>query len=103
MNQLLSRIIVTLLFSLPILAGAHGSATHVLGTVTEASNDQVTIQTPKGKKVTIAFSPDTILQQNGITTDTARPQVGSRLIAEAAKIKGKLVAVEVKFASPKKK
>lgn len=103
MKQLFSLIIVTLLLSLPLFVGAHGSAMHVMGTVVEATQDQVTIKTPKGKKVTVAFSSDTIFQHNGITSTDARPQVGNRLIAEAAKIEGKLIAVEVKFASPKSK
>ena len=94
--------IITILL-MPIFVGAHDSATHVLGTVTEATNDQVTVKTPKGEIVTIYFGADTIFQQNGITLNEARPKVGNRLIAEAAKIKGKLVAEEVKFATAKTK
>lgn len=103
MKRFVALIIFTLIFSFPLLVGAHGSATHVMGTVTEATSGQVTVKTPKGKMVTIAFTTDTIFQHNGITTNDARPQVGNRLIAEAAKIEGKLVAVEVKFTSPKSK
>lgn len=103
MKRFLALIMIAIVFSLPLVAGAHGNATHVMGTVTEAANDQVTIKTPKGKMVTVFFSADTIFQRNGITTSDARPQVGNRLIAEAAKIEDKLVAVEVKFASPKTK
>ena len=81
--------------------GGHGSATHILGTVTETKNDEVTVETPKGEIVTIYFVADTTFQKNGVNKNNARPKVGNRLIAEAVKIGGKLVAVEVKFATPK--
>ena len=103
MKRFLAFIIITAILLLPLFVGAHGNATHVLGTVTEATNDQVTVKTPKGEIVTIYFGADTIFQQNGITLNEARPKVGNRLIAEAAKIKGKLVAEEVKFATAKTK
>ena len=103
MERFLAFIIITAILLLPLFVGAHGNATHVLGTVTEATNDQVTVKTPKGEIVTIYFGANTIFQQNGITLNEARPKVGNRLIAEAAKIKGKLVAEEVKFATAKTK
>ena len=103
MNRFIALLIAAIIFSAPLMAGAHGKATHVMGTVTEATTEQVTVKTPKGKVVTIHFSADTIFQHNGITTKDARPQVGNRLMAEAATVEGNLVAVEVKFASPKSK
>ena len=101
MKQSLALIVINAMLSLPLIVGAHGNTIHVLGTVTETTNDQVTVKTPKGEIVTIYFVTDTIFQQNGVTSSDARPKVGDRLIAEAANIEGKLVAVEVKFATPK--
>ena len=101
MKRSLALIVVTAILSFPLVVEAHGSATHVLGTVTKTANDKVTVKTPKGEIVIIYFRNDTIFQKNGITSANARPKVGNRLIAEAAKIEGKLVAVEVKFATPK--
>ena len=103
MKRFLAFIIITAILLLPLFVEAHGKASHVLGTVTEATNDQVTVKTPKGEIVTIYFGTDTIFQQNGITLNEARPKVGNRLIAEVAIIKGKLVAEEVKFATAKTK
>ena len=103
MERFLAFIIITAILLLPLFVEAHGKATHVLGTVTEATNDQVTVKTPKGEIVTIYFGADTIFQQNGITLNEARPKVGNRIIAEAAKIKDKLVAEAVKFATAKTK
>ena len=101
MKQSLALIVITTILSLPLVVGAHGSVIHILGTITETTNDEVTVKTPKGEIVTIYFVTDTIFQKNGITGTDVRPKVGNRLIAEAAKIEGKLVAVEVKFATPK--
>ena len=101
MKRSLALIVVTAILSFPLVVEAHGSATHVLGTVTKTANDKVTVKTPKGEILTIYFATDTIFQKNGITNSNSRPKVGNRLIAEAAKIEGKLVAVEVKFATPK--
>ena len=103
MERFLAFIIITAILLLPLFVEAHGKASHVLGTVTEATNDQVTVKTPKGEIVTIYFGADTIFQQNGITLNEARPKVGNRIIAEAAKIKDKLVAEAVKFATTKTK
>ena len=103
MKHSIALIVITAILSLPLVVEAHGNATHVLGTVTETTNDQVTIKTPNEEIVTIYFSTDTIFQKNGITSTDARPKVGNRLIAEAAKIEGKLVAVEIKFATSKTK
>lgn len=103
MKRLLTLIIVAFILSFPLLVGAHGSATHVMGTVTATTQDQITVKTPKGKSVTILVTSDTSFQHNGISTQDARPQVGNRLIAEAAKIEGKLVAIDIKFSSPKSK
>ena len=103
MKQSLALIVITTILSLPLVVGAHGRVIHILGTITETTNDEVTVKTPKGEIVTIYFVTDTIFQQNGITSSDARPKVGNRLIAEVAKIEGKLVAVEVKFATQKTK
>ena len=103
MKRSLALIVIATILSYPFVVGANGSAIHILGTVTETKNDEVTVETPKGEIVTIYFVTDTIFQKNGITSTDARPKVGNRLIAEAVKIEGKLVAVEIKFATLKTK
>ena len=103
MKRFLAFIIVTCMLSFPLIVGAHGNATHVMGTVTETTQDHITVKTPKGKSVTLVITSDTSFQRNGISTKDARPQVGNRLIAEAANIEGKFVAIDIKFSSPKSK
>jgi len=103
MKRLLTLTLLVVVLSFPLIVGAHGNDAHILGTVTEAAQDRITIKTLKGKLVTLVITADTTFQHNGITTKDARPQVGSRLIAEAEKDGDKLVAKEIKFSSPKPK
>ena len=105
MKHLLVVAILAILTSVPSV-WAHGNASHVVGTVTTIENDHVVVTTPKGETTSIAFEPNTTFQQNGIHSDTARPQIGDRLAAEVTK-KGvpenrDWVAIEVNFATPKK-
>ena len=103
MKRLLTFLMAAFLLSFPLLVGAHGNATHIMGTVTATTEDHITVKTPKGKSITLVVTTDTSFQQNGISTNKARPQVGNRVIAEAAKIDGKFVAIDIKFSSPKSK
>jgi hypothetical protein len=82
---------------------AHGDAEHILGVVTEATNDHVVVKTTKGKTVTIAFDASTSFQQNGIHKKDARPQVGDRLAAEVLKKGEAMVAEEIRFTTSKSK
>ena len=78
MIRQISVAIISLMFFIPTLLFAHGSFTHVLGTVTEATEDQIVVQTIKGGVVTLTVTPETIYQHNGITTKDIRPEVGNR-------------------------
>ncbi len=94
-------------FLLPTLAMAHGDAAHVMGTVISTEADHVVVTTTKGKKVSLAFQPQTIFQQNGIHSKDARPKIGDRLVAEVTKDglpqDRDWVATEINFATPKTK
>lgn len=76
---------------------AHGDAKHILGVVTEATENHVVVKTPKGKTVTIAFDSSTTFQQDGIHKKDARPQVGDRLAAEVSEKGEAMVAEEIRF------
>ena len=60
MNRRISVAIITLMFFIPTLLFAHGSFTHVLGTVTETTENQIVVQTIKGGVVTLTVTPETI-------------------------------------------
>ena len=82
---------------------AHGGAEHILGVVTETSQDQVVVKTTKGQSVTIAIDANTTIQQNGIHKKDARPQIGDRLVAEGSKKGETFVAEEIRFTSTQSK
>jgi hypothetical protein len=104
MKRLAGAILIVFLFLfLPSSLWAHGDAEHVLGVVTEATNDHVVVKTTKGETVTIAFDSSTSFQQNGINKKDARPQVGDRLAAEVSQKGEALVAEEIRFTTSKSK
>lgn len=87
----------------PSFAFAHGNALHILGTVKEVSQERIVVTSPAGESVSLIIDEKTIFQHNGITTNTARPAVGDRVVAEAEKKADHPIAQEVRFATPKVK
>ncbi|MCA9497929.1 MAG: hypothetical protein MRJ67_01780 [Nitrospirales bacterium] len=103
MKHMMAFILIVMCLTVPSFVFAHGNALHILGTVTEAAQGKIVVTTPKGESVTLLIQEKTIFQLDGITTNTARPVVGDRIVAEAEKEAGHLVAHEVRFATPKTK
>ncbi|MEC4674710.1 MAG: hypothetical protein VST68_11020 [Nitrospirota bacterium] len=103
MKRYLIVAFVYLLLMTPSLLLAHGSAKHVMGTVTETAQDHIVVKTTKGKMVTVAINSETILDRNGITAKGIRPEVGNRVIAETMKDGDQLIAKELHFSSSKTK
>ncbi|MFZ1747627.1 MAG: hypothetical protein WAU17_17055 [Nitrospirales bacterium] len=103
MKHAISLLLMVMFLNLPSFVFAHGNALHILGTVTEAAQGKIVVTTPKGESVTLMIQEKTIFQLDGITTKTARPAVGDRVVAEAEKEAGHLVAHEIRFATPKTK
>lgn len=103
MRTRLHLILAVFLFMVPTVLLAHGNSTHVMGTVTESTQDHIVVKTTKGKLVTITVNAETILNHNGINTKTVKPQVGNRVIAETVRNGDTLVAKELRFSSPKSK
>ena len=93
--------IMAFMLSFPLFVSAHGDAHHVLGTVTEAAQDHVVIQTLQGQSVTLVINADTVFQRNGVTTKDARPKVGNRMVAEAEEHGDSLIATTIRFSSSK--
>ncbi|MGB0911224.1 MAG: hypothetical protein ACPGYT_12750 [Nitrospirales bacterium] len=93
-------IFLSLSFS-PTFLWAHGGNDHILGTVTETTDHQIVVKTPKGESVSITIQPETGFHQNGISTKDARPQVGDRLVAEVSKNGDHVVGKEIRFSTPK--
>jgi len=84
------------------LAWAHGSDQHVLGTVTLIDATHVEVKTPKGKTVDVQINKQTRFREKGNPKGKNLPQVGDRVVIEATKDNGSLIATEVHFSSAKK-
>jgi hypothetical protein len=77
--------IICVTFGWTVSAWAHGDGAHIMGTVTHIASDHIVVKTQKGETTTLALKPDTVFQQKGIQTDSVRPQIGDRLVAEVTK------------------
>ena len=72
----------TLLFVAGVLL-AHGSATHLMGTVTAVGKDTVTIQDKDGKSIVVMLEKDTKYLKNKKPAVAADLKVGSRVVIDA--------------------
>jgi hypothetical protein len=86
----------------PSLAWAHGSAQHVLGTVTAIDSAHIEVKTPKGAMVTVTVTTQTRFKEKGNTASRALPVIGDRVVIEATKNAKTLIATEITYASAKK-
>ena len=86
-----------LLLCMPLSAGAHGTGLHVVGTVSTVAPDRLEIEDAKGAIVTVRTTEKTRYRTKNAAATT--PQVGDRVVIEAAQEGDMLTAVEVRFAS----
>ena len=78
---------------------AHGSDQHVLGTVTLIDASHVEVKSPKGKTIDVQINKQTRFREKGNPKGKNLPQVGDRVVIEATKDNGSLIATEVHFSS----
>lgn len=97
MSRLFAMLFLSALF--PAILWAHGSGTHVMGTVTEIAADHVVVQTPEDKTVTIHTTAKTAYRTTKEASTRAALQVGQRIVAEATKDADGLTASEIRFSS----
>ena len=81
-------------------AVAHGSEQHVLGTVSQISNNSITVKTVKGRMVTVDVTGKTEFTQSGTKATLSDLKVGDRVVIHAEKNKDKLEAHTVMFGKP---
>ena len=99
-------LVILIVCSLPLTSvslWAHGNNDHILGTVTETTDTNIVVKTPKGNSVSISIESETSFQQNGISTKVARPQVGDRLAADVSKHGDHIVGKLIRFSTAKPK
>ncbi|HEY0704825.1 MAG TPA: DUF5666 domain-containing protein [Candidatus Acidoferrales bacterium] len=76
---------------------AHGTYTHVLGTVTKITDSEITVQTTDNKITVVKIAPNTSFLKAGEAATLKDLKVGDRVAIHAKPINGDLVAHEVRF------
>jgi UDP-glucose 6-dehydrogenase len=95
MNKLFS--IVVLFIALASVAFAHGTYTHVMGTVTKISGTEVTVETTDKQVTVVKIAPNTSFLKGGAAATLQDLKVGDRVVIHAKPIGTDLVAHEVRF------
>jgi hypothetical protein len=108
MNRIVSRIAVTALGMLVILAFgsrtpafAHGDHARVLGTVTALTEESITVQTPERDTKTFIVKASTRFMKSGAKAVLGDLKVGDRVVIEGEGPATALVAVSVQFGPTK--
>lgn len=89
--------VVTLLFTLSVMALAHGNEKHIMGTVTSISDGSITVETKAKKSVTVDVSDKTKFEKSGSPATWKDLKVGDRVVVHADVSGDKLIANEVHF------
>jgi hypothetical protein len=95
MNKLF--LIVTLLIVFASVAFAHGTYTHVMGTVTKITDTEVTVETTDKQVTVVKIAPNTSFLKSGAAATLKDLKVGDRVVIHAKPIGTDLVAHEVRF------
>lgn len=84
------------------VAFAHRGEKHLIGTVTQVSQDSVTVRTNTNENVEVLFAPDTKFSKANVTAAPSDVHVGDRVVIHAMPRKdGKLVAHTVQIGGTK--
>ena len=94
--------VVALLFALSVMALAHGKEKHVMGKVTNISDNSITVETTAKKPVTVHVNDKTKFAKSGTAATLKDLKVGDKVVIHADAAGDKLVANEVHFGTMKK-
>ena len=75
----------------------HGGATHVMGTVSKASADSVTVDTTDHKTVEVGLTAKTAFTRDKKKVAATEMKVGDRVMIDAKEVNEKLVADSVQL------
>jgi hypothetical protein len=95
MNKLFSM--VFLVVALASVAFAHGTYTHVMGTVTKITDTEITVETMDKQVTVVKIAPNTSFLKAGAAASLKDLKVGDRVVIHAKPIGTDLVAHEVRF------
>ncbi len=95
--------VVALLFALSVIALAHGKEKHVMGKVTNVSDNSITVESTSKKSVTVEVTDKTKFEKNDAPAALKDLKVGDKVVIHADVSGDKLVANEVHFGTMKGK
>lgn len=96
-------VVLSLLFAFCLMAVAHGKEKHVMGTVTNVSENSITVETARKKSVTVQLTENTKFEKNGTPATLQDLKVGDRVVIHADVSDKRLLANEVHFGAMKAK
>ena len=91
-------IMAGLIFTVSIVAAAHGTDQHIMGKVTNISKNNITVKTTTGQTVTVVVSDETMFEQSGSPAKLTDLKIGNKVVIHAGKEGGRLIAHHVRFA-----
>jgi cell division protein FtsL len=89
--------VVALLFTLSLIAFAHGKERHVMGTVTSITDNSIAVETTAKQSVTVEVNDKTKFEKSGAAAAVKDLKVGDKVVIHADPSGGKLIASEVHF------
>ena len=89
--------IAILFLALAAVAVAHGTYTHVMGTVTKITDTEVTVETTDKKITVVKVAANTSFLKGGEAATLKDLKVGDRVVIHAKPIGTDLVAHEIRF------
>src|SRR6202049_2633842 len=89
--------VFALALALAVVAFAHGNEKHVMGTVTNISDNSITVETTSKKTVMVTLNGATKFQKSGSAAALKDLKVGDKVVIHATGSEEKLVATHVKF------
>jgi hypothetical protein len=94
-KHLVSVAVLSIVFA--SVALAHGSYTHVMGTVTKITETEVTVETTDKQVTVVKVASTTSFLKGGAAASLKDLKVGDRVVIHAKPIGKDLVAHEVRF------
>ena len=95
-----SMLFALTLIAVPVLASAHGTDQHVLGTVTAIDATHIEVKTPKGGSVTVKVTDQTRFTSKAAKRPKEPPQVGDRVVIDVFSEGTAMTATEVQYSNP---
>src|SRR5438034_9361534 len=95
-------VVALLLFTLSLIAFAHGKEKHVMGTVTSITDTSISVETTAKQSVTVEVNDKTKFEKSGAAAAAKDLKVGDKVVIHADASGDKLIGSEVQFGKKEK-